>query len=140
MKAILAILALLFYLAAAASAQVASLAKQFQDAIRLMADKGQYLEAAKQFEQIAKGNDRTLAAGALYYAGYCYEQLGNAMARATYDRLIREFKDQAEIAAKAGKRLAALESAERAALDAGKKSQRVVLSEREAAEDRKSVV
>ena len=125
MKAILSILALLVCMLCSVSAQERSAAYQFEQARHLMYDKGEYLEASKLFEQIANGNDRTLAAGALYYAGYCYEQLGNAMARATYERLIDQFKDQAEIAAKAGKRLAALESAERAALDAGKKSQRV---------------
>jgi len=55
--------------------------------------------------------NRPLAAKAQLHLGLCYEKLGEAQAkeaRAAYERVVREFADQAEIVAQARVRLAAL--------------------------------
>jgi len=69
------------------------------------------LEAAiatyKQF--LARhANRRPLAAKAQFHLGLCYEKLGNAEARKAYERVVRDYPDQQEIAAQARVRLGAL--------------------------------
>jgi len=54
------------------------------------------------------GAGRATVATALLRMGQCYEKLGNAEARAAYERLVRDYADQAEIVAQARVRLAAL--------------------------------
>ena len=54
------------------------------------------------------GVPRAVAAKALLQLGQCHEKLGNAEARKTYERLVREFADQPEEAKAARGRLAAL--------------------------------
>jgi Tol biopolymer transport system component len=57
------------------------------------------------------GRNRALAAGALVRMGQCHEKLGGAEAqeaRKAYQRVVREYADQAEIVAQARVRLAAL--------------------------------
>jgi Tol biopolymer transport system component len=49
-----------------------------------------------------------VAARALLHLGECHEKLGSAEARRAYERLVREFADQTEEAARARARLAAL--------------------------------
>ena len=51
---------------------------------------------------------RAIAAKALYHLGQAHEKLGNAEARKAYERVAREFADQKEVAADAGRRLAVL--------------------------------
>ena len=80
----------------------------FQEAIHLMETKGDYPGALRLFEQVAKGNDRNLAARALLHLGSCYEKLGKREARNAYARLIRDFADQPALVAAARARLAAL--------------------------------
>ncbi len=55
-----------------------------------------------------QGVPRVVAARALLHLGECHEKLGHAEARKTYERLVREFADQMEEAARARVRLAAL--------------------------------
>jgi Tol biopolymer transport system component len=66
--------------------------------------------AIEQYKKIAAqpGADRATAATALLRMGQCHEKLGNAEARTAYERLVRDFADQAEIVAQARVRLAAL--------------------------------
>src|SRR5512139_1043769 len=54
------------------------------------------------------GVPRAVAARALLHLGECHEKLGHAEARKAYERLVREFADQAEEAERARARLAAL--------------------------------
>ena len=54
------------------------------------------------------GATRAVAGRALLRMGQCYEKLGNAEARKAYERVVREYADQSEIAAQARVRLAAL--------------------------------
>jgi Tol biopolymer transport system component len=66
--------------------------------------------AIEQYKKIAAqpGADRATVATALLRMGQCHEKLGNAEARTAYERLVREFGDQAEQAQAARARLAAL--------------------------------
>ncbi len=72
------------------------------------------LEAAiRQYRDIVAKftTNRAVSAEALLRMGQCYEKLGEAQAKeagATYERVVREFGDQTEIAAQARARLAAL--------------------------------
>jgi len=62
------------------------------------------------YRKLAAGGNRAVAAKALVRMGQCYEKLGDAEARAAYDRVVREFADQKEPVAAAQARLAALDS------------------------------
>ena len=76
------------------------------------------IEAYKKF--LAQyGRDRALAAKALVRMGQCYEKLGDAEARKAYERVLREFSDQAVPAASARERLAVLARASKSAPPGG---------------------
>ncbi|MCX6026549.1 MAG: tetratricopeptide repeat protein, partial [Chloroflexi bacterium] len=66
--------------------------------------------AIEQYKKIAAqpGAGRATVATALLRIGQCYEKMGNAEARTAYQRVVRDFADQAEIVAQARMRLAAL--------------------------------
>ena len=64
--------------------------------------------AIEQYKQIAGGRDRAMAAKALVAMAECYQKLGDAESRTLYERVVREFADQAESVATARTRLAAL--------------------------------
>jgi len=100
--------ALVLVLATTMAAQEPTPAQLFQQAIDIMATRGDYPAAIRMFEGIAKGKDRNLAARSLLYVGLCYEKLGKQGAREAYQRLVREFPDQPEALAEARVRLAAL--------------------------------
>jgi Tol biopolymer transport system component len=68
------------------------------------------MQAIRLYEQAAaqaKG-DRALAAQALLRAAESYQKLGNSQAASVYERLVREYSDQREVAATARTRVAAL--------------------------------
>jgi len=69
--------------------------------------------AIEQYKKIAAqpGAGRATVATALLRMGQCHEKLGSAEARKAYERLVRDFADQAEVAAEARTRLAALAGA-----------------------------
>ena len=54
------------------------------------------------------GSNRLVAAQALVRMGECYEKLGDAEARKAYERVVRDFGDQKDLAETARTRLAAL--------------------------------
>ncbi|MBI4908337.1 MAG: PD40 domain-containing protein [Acidobacteria bacterium] len=58
------------------------------------------------------GSNRSVAANAMLRLGGCYERQGNAEARRTYERLVKEFGDQKDAARDAQARLVALGPAE----------------------------
>jgi len=68
--------------------------------------------AIEQYKAIAalSGASRATVANALLRMGQCYEKLGQVEARAAYERVVREFGDQAEAAKVAQARLSALRS------------------------------
>src|SRR6266545_570427 len=57
------------------------------------------------------GANHALAAKAQFRLGACYERLGNSEARKAYERILRDYSDQAELVAQARVRLAALDRA-----------------------------
>jgi len=81
-----------------------------QAAIKTETVDGDLRGAIEQYKQIAAlpGAGRATVATALLRMGQCHEKLGNTEARAAYERLVRDFADQAEIVAQARVRLAAL--------------------------------
>jgi len=66
--------------------------------------------AIEQYKQVIAraGKDRAIAAKALLQMGRCHEKLGQAEARKAYERLVREYRDQKDIAMQARERLKAL--------------------------------
>ncbi len=71
---------------------------------------GQLEEAIALYRQIVRDHaaNRPLMAKALVQLGRCYEKLGRAEARKTYERVVREFAEQADMVAEANLRLATL--------------------------------
>jgi len=82
----------------------------FEKAKFAMETKGDLNEAIKLFSELIQKypGEREYAAKSQLYIGLCYEKLGNAEARTAYERLVRDYADQAEIVAQARLRLAAL--------------------------------
>jgi Tol biopolymer transport system component len=67
--------------------------------------------AIELYKKVAQSANRAVAAQALVRMGQCYEKLGDTQAqeaRKAYQRVVRDFADQAEIVAQARVRLAAL--------------------------------
>jgi Tol biopolymer transport system component len=81
-----------------------------QAAIRMETVEGDLKGAIEQYKKITAqpGAGRATVATALLRMGQCHEKLGNAEARAAYERVVREYGDQAAVAAEARTRLAAL--------------------------------
>jgi len=82
-----------------------------QRAIDLMESKGDLARAMPLFEDASRSADKALAARALLYLGQGQERQGAERARATYERIIKEFGNQTETVAAARRRLAAIGSA-----------------------------
>ncbi len=66
--------------------------------------------AIQIYEKVVQesASDRKLAAQALYRIGECRRALGDAEARKAYERILRDYPEQKEVAAEARTRLAAL--------------------------------
>jgi Tol biopolymer transport system component len=82
--------------------------QKYQQAVELLESRGDVKGAMKLFEDVAKSPDRNLAARSLLYLGSCYEKLGQDGAQKAYERIVREFGDQADVIAKARARLSAV--------------------------------
>jgi len=98
-------------LGAAAGGQVSGQAETLlQKAIQAETVDGNLKAAIGLYEQAvaAAGSNRPVAARALVQMGQCYEKLGSAEARKAYQRVVRDFGDQAEPLKAARTRLAAL--------------------------------
>ena len=76
-----------------------------QAAIRTETIDGDLRAAIRQYEAIARGADRGAAAQALLRMADCYQKLGDTQARSTYQRLVRDFAEQAQAVATARVRL-----------------------------------
>jgi len=90
--------------------------QQLQSAINKEVVEGDLKGAIEQYKAIAAlpGAGRATVATALLRMGQCHEKLGDAQAkeaRAAYERVVREFGDQAEAAKVAQARLSALGAA-----------------------------
>jgi Tol biopolymer transport system component len=97
-------------LAAALYAADPAREQTLQKAIDLMESKGDLARAIPLFEEVARSADRAVAARGLLYLAHAQERQGKARARATYERIARDFGDQREVVAQARERLAALGS------------------------------
>lgn len=75
-------------------------------AIELETIKGDLRGAIARYRTLAASSDRAIAAEALVRMAGCHRKLGDAEARGIYERVVREFADQAEAvaAARAGLR------------------------------------
>jgi Tol biopolymer transport system component len=80
----------------------------FEAARKLEVVDGDLTAAIAQYEKVAQGSDRALAAQALLRMADAYQRLGDPQARAVYDQLIRDFSDQREIVEAARTRLSSL--------------------------------
>ncbi|MDA2925062.1 tetratricopeptide repeat protein [Acidobacteria bacterium AH-259-L09] len=82
----------------------------FQQALTKERAEGNLEEAIQLYQRIVQdfAGDRALAAKALLQMGQCHEKLGRAEARKAYERVLREYADQAEQVGVARARLAAL--------------------------------
>lgn len=78
---------------------------------------GDLRAAIKAYEAILSrhADNRAVAARALLQLGQCYEKLGQTEARATYERLVREYADQVQVVGQARARLASFTRNEPAA-------------------------
>src|SRR5688572_18851060 len=77
-------------------------------AIELEEAKGDIQGAIKEYKRLAENTNATVAAQALLRLAKAYQFLGDTQARAVYERIVSDFSAQREVAAEAGKRLAAL--------------------------------
>jgi Tol biopolymer transport system component len=106
---VFAIILLTFNLAKAQSELSAEV--QLKAAIHKEQVEGDLKAAIQLYQRIVEkypGN-KEVAAKALLYTGQCYEKLGQADARKSYERLLRQYADQNEVVAEARARLSALE-------------------------------
>lgn len=72
-------------------------ARLLRTAINAETIDGDLSGAIAQYEKVAAGSDRTLAAQALLHIGQCYQKLGNATAATrAYQRVLSDFSDQKE--------------------------------------------
>ncbi|MEP7365437.1 MAG: hypothetical protein ABI972_19455 [Acidobacteriota bacterium] len=95
-------------LAAALYAADPAREQTLQRAIDLMESKGDMGRAMPLLEDAARSADKALAARALLYLGQGQERQGTEQARATYERIIKEFGGQTETVAVARRRLTGL--------------------------------
>jgi tetratricopeptide (TPR) repeat protein len=99
------------FLIATAGAQKSDKAEVlFESARQKEMLEGNLESAIKQYKEVVAkyGSHRAVAAKALVRMGQCYEKLGDAEARKAYERVVREFGDQKDLAETARTRLAAL--------------------------------
>ena len=66
---------------------------------------GDLTRAIEQYKKVAASANRALAAQALVRMAECHYKLGNAEAQKIYERVVRDYSDQAESAAVARARL-----------------------------------
>jgi Tol biopolymer transport system component len=83
---------------------------QVQAAINKETVEGDLNAAIEMYKKVAAlpGASRAVVAQALVRMGQCYEKLGKKEAQQAYERVVREFADQSELAAQARARLTAL--------------------------------
>ena len=89
-----------------------------QAAIKTETVDGNLKAAIEQYQKLANGSNRALAAKALVRMGQCHEKLGDAEARKAYERVVRDFADQRDALAEAQKYLAANASQSETGLNA----------------------
>jgi hypothetical protein len=71
--------------------------RKLQQAIDLIETKGDAAKAVPLLEDVGRSSDKALAARGLLYLGHAQERQGGDRARATYQRIVREFGSQKTI-------------------------------------------
>lgn len=66
---------------------------------------GDFKAAIEQYRKVVKSGIRPLAAQALLHIAECYRKLGDAEARKTYEQVVRDYSDQADVVSVARARL-----------------------------------
>ena len=91
-----------------AAQQVSEAELQFREAMHKQEVEGDLGGAIKLYQRIAstRNGNRAIVAKALLQLGDCYEKQGNTEARRAYERVVRDFSDQGEVARLARARLA----------------------------------
>jgi Tol biopolymer transport system component len=95
----------------AAPQKDASAAAQMQAAVNKQTVEGDLNGAIKQYAAIIAKygkTDRSVAASALVHMAECHQAMGDAEAHAIYERIVRDYADQKDAAAKARARLSAV--------------------------------
>ena len=87
------------------------LERQFKAAMNTELVSGDLKAAIEQYRKVADGSNRALAAQALLRMAECYQKLGDAQARTIFERVVREFADQAAAVTLARARLGTLQRA-----------------------------
>jgi Tol biopolymer transport system component len=114
-------LAVLLTVAGTSPASAQSGTDLFQQALRKEQVDGDLKAAIALYQRILKehATDRALSAKTLVQLGQAYEKMGNADARSSYQRVIRDYADQSEQVAVARARLGALSAGATLAARAG---------------------
>jgi outer membrane protein assembly factor BamD (BamD/ComL family) len=88
-------------------ARAQNLEADLQRAIQKETVSGDLKAAIEDYRKIADraGANKTLAAQALLHMAECHQKLGDAEARAIYERIVRDFGDQKDVAALATARI-----------------------------------
>ena len=96
-------------LASAAGARPQSGYDLYQQALSKERAEGKLAEAIALYDRVVResAGDRPLAAKALLRLGECHEKLGDTESRKTYERIVRDFADQKDVAEQARARLSA---------------------------------
>lgn len=107
------ILALIVMATVAMAAQSKPAADLYQEALYLQEVKGDLTAAIATYKTIVErgGADRALVAKALLQLGACYETLGRVEARQAYERILRDYTDVPDVAARAREQLSAIRAA-----------------------------
>ena len=115
-RALIVVIVVLHGISAGRSVEAATTVQQdgrelFQQALLRERADGQIEEAIEIYKSVldVAADDRGLAAQALVRIGACYEKLGRPEATDVYERVLRDYADQAEPVATARTQLAALE-------------------------------
>lgn len=89
--------------AAVVAAQGRTAADRYQEALHLQEVKGDLPAAITLYKSIVERhpNERQIVAKALLQLGSCYEKQGRSEARQAYERIVRDYADVADVAAKA---------------------------------------
>jgi len=110
MKKIVMLISLLLALIATPRGVAQTGDELFQKGLQLEEVKGEMEKAIEVYKNIisAYAPDKQLVAKSLLHLGKCYEKLGKSEAQKAYERVVREFADQAEVVAEARARLTVL--------------------------------
>ena len=106
----LAVVAVVLAVSLHAAPQIGSSEIQLQAAVNKATVEGDLKGAIFDFQRILNtpGVSRAVAANALLHLGQCHEKLGTAEARKSYERVLKDYADQGDVARQARERLAAL--------------------------------